>query len=49
MSIRANARFHHQLGLIHTTVENAFLAAGMVFSTLAMLIIVWVTLMLLAR
>jgi len=49
MSGRLNARFHHQLGLIHTTIEGAFLTAGMVLSTLVMLIVVWVTLMLMGR
>jgi len=49
MSGRFNARLHHQLGLIHTTIEGAFLTAGMLLSTLAMLIVVWVALMFLGR
>jgi len=49
MSGRLNARLHHQLGLIHDTVEGAFLSIGMLLSTLAMLIVVFLTLMLLER
>ena len=49
MSGRLNARLHHQLGSFHTTIEGAFLTAGMVLSTLAMLVVVWITLMFLAR
>ena len=49
MSGRLNARLHHQLGLVHTTIEGAFLTTGIVLSTLAMLIVVWITLMFLGR
>ncbi len=47
MSSRLNARLHHQLGLIHTTVESAFLTAGTLLATLAMLVAVYITLMVL--
>ena len=49
MAARFNARLHHQLGLIHNTIEGAFLSAGMVLATLAMLVLVYVTLMLMER
>ena len=41
MAGRLNARLHHQLGMIHTTIEGAFLSAGMLLYTLALLIIVF--------
>ena len=49
MSGRLNARLHNQLGLIHTTVESAFLTTGTVLATLAVLVVVYITLFLLGR
>ena len=49
MSGRLNARFHHHLGMINDTVEGAFLRAGMLLSTLALLIVVFLTLWFLQR
>ncbi|HLK49005.1 MAG TPA: hypothetical protein VKT49_12770 [Bryobacteraceae bacterium] len=49
MSYRFNARLHHRFGLIHDSVEGAFLRAGIVLSTLALLIIVYVMLWFLER
>ena len=49
MPSRLNARLHHQLGLIHDTVEGAFLRAGMVLSTLALLVVVYLMLWFLQR
>ena len=37
MSGRLHARLHDHLGMIHTTVEGAFLTTGMVLSTLVTL------------
>jgi hypothetical protein len=39
MGGRLNARLHHRFGLIHDSVEGAFLRAGMVLSTLAVLML----------
>lgn len=44
MSSRLNARLHHHLGLIHDSVEGAFLRAGMLLSTLALLVVVYLML-----
>jgi hypothetical protein len=49
MSSRLNSRLHHQLGVIHDTLEGAFLSAGMMLSTLIVLFVVYVTLMLMGR
>ena len=49
MSGRLNARLHHRLGLIHDTVEGAFLRAGMLLSTLALLVVVYLMLWFLQR
>lgn len=49
MSGRLNPRLHHPLGLIHTTVESAFLTAGPVLATLTLLVIVYITLYFLGR
>lgn len=49
MSYRLNARLHHRLGLIHDSVEGAFLRAGTVLSTLALLIVVYLMLWFLQR
>ena len=49
MSGRLNARLHNQFGLIHTTVESAFLTTGTVLATLAMLVIVCIALFVLGR
>ena len=49
MSDRFNARLHHRLGLIHDTVEAAFLNAGMLLSTLALLMFVFLTLWVFGR
>ena len=42
-------RLHGRLHMIHTTVEGAFLTAGMVLSTLVTLLVVYVAISLLAR
>ena len=48
MSGRLNTRLHSHFGVIQT-VESAFLTAGMVLSTLAMLLVVYITLWFLGR
>ena len=40
MSGRLHGRLHSHLGMIHTSVEGAFLTAGMVLSTLVTLLVV---------
>ena len=40
---------HHRMGLIHTTVEGAFLTAGMLLSTVVTLLVVYVAIQFLAR
>jgi hypothetical protein len=40
MSDRFHGRLHHSWGMIHTTVEGAFLTAGLVLSTLVTLLAV---------
>ena len=42
MSGRYHGRLHSPWGMIHTTVEGAFLTAGMVLSTLVTLLAVYV-------
>jgi hypothetical protein len=49
MSGRLNTQLHHRLGLIHDTMEGAFLRAGMLFSTLALLVVVYLMLWFLQR
>jgi hypothetical protein len=49
MSGRLNTRFHHHLGTIHDGVEGAFLRAGMLLSTLALLVVVYLMLWFLER
>lgn len=46
---RLNARLHHKFGMIHDTVEGAFLRAGMLLSTLALLVVVYLMLWFLER
>ena len=45
---RWNMRPHSHFGLIHS-IETAFLTSGMVLSTLAMLVVVYIVLWFLAR
>ena len=49
MSDRLNARLHHHLGTIHDSVEGAFLRAGMVLSTLALLVVIYLMVWFLGR
>lgn len=49
MSAKLHGRLHSHLGMIHTTVEGAFLTAGMVLSTLVTLLIVFIAISVLAR
>ncbi|GEM_PF-3200368 len=49
MSGRLHARMQSQLGFIHTSIESVFLTSGMVLSTLAMLVLVYVVLLFLER
>ena len=49
MSGRLNQRLHHPLGLIYTTIESAFLTAGTVLATLALLVVVYITLYFMGR
>jgi hypothetical protein len=49
MTGRINARLHHHLGSLHDSVEGAFLRAGMLLSTLALLVIVYLMLWLLGK
>ena len=49
MSGRLHARLHHHLGMIHDGVEGAFLRAGMLLSTLALLLFVFLALWFLQR
>ena len=46
---RLHGRLHNPWGMIHTTVEGAFLTAGMVLSTLAMLLVVYIAVSMLGR
>ena len=47
MSGRHHLRLHGHLGMIHTTVEGAFLTAGVLLSTLVTLLVVYLGVMLL--
>ncbi len=49
MSGRLHGRLHSHLGMIHTTVEGAFLTAGMVLSTLVTLLVVYIAISFLER
>ena len=49
MSAKLHGRLHNPWGMIHTTVEGAFLTAGMVLSTLVTLLIVFIAIAVLAR
>jgi hypothetical protein len=49
MSGRLNARLHHHFGIIHDSIESVFLRAGILLSTLALLITIYVMLWFLAR
>ena len=49
MSAKLHDRLHNQLGMIHTTVEGAFLTAGMLLSTIVTLLIVFIAIAFLAR
>jgi len=49
MASRLHGRLHNHMGLIHTTVEGAFLTAGMVLSTLVTLLVVYVAVSFLAK
>jgi hypothetical protein len=49
MSAKLHGRLHNHLGMIHTTVEGAFLTAGMVLTTVVTLLIVFVAISFLAR
>ena len=46
---RLNTRLHSGLGMIHTTVEGAFLTTGMLLSTLLVLVFVYVAVLFLGR
>lgn len=47
MTNRLQDKLHHELGTIHTTIENAFLTMGFVLATLITLLVVcgaiWLT------
>lgn len=49
MSGRLHGRFDSHLGMIHTSVEGAFLTAGMVLSTLVTLLVVCIAVWCLER
>lgn len=49
MSGRLQARWHSQFGFIHTSIESAFLTSGMVFSTLFVLVVVYLVLLFLGH
>lgn len=40
MTNRLHAKFHQQLGIVHTTIESAFLTMGFVLATLITLLVV---------
>jgi len=49
MTGKLHGRLHNPWGLIHTTVEGAFLTAGVVLSTLVTLLVVYVAVSFLAK
>lgn len=49
MTNRLHAKFHHQLGIIHTTIEGAFLTMGFMLATLVTLLVVCGAIWLLER
>lgn len=49
MTNRLQARLHQQMGVIHTTIENAFLTMGFVLATLITLLVVCGAMWLLER
>jgi len=49
MAGKLHGRLHNPWGLIHTTVEGAFLTAGVVLSTLVTLLVVYVAVSFLAK
>ena len=49
MAGKLHGRLHNHFGMIHTTVEGAFLTAGMVLSTLVTLLVVCVAVWILER
>ena len=46
---RIHGRLHNPWGMIHTTVEGAFLTAGLVLSTLVTLLAVYAAIWLMGR
>jgi len=46
---RSHGRLHNPWGMIHTTVEGAFLTAGLVLSTLVTLLAVYAAIWLIGR
>ena len=49
MSTKLHGRPHSHLGMIHTTVEGAFLTSGMVLSTLVTLLVVYIAILFAGR
>jgi heme/copper-type cytochrome/quinol oxidase subunit 4 len=49
MTNHLHGKLHHQLGIIHTTIESAFLTMGFVLATLITLLVVCGSIWLLER
>jgi len=49
MSGKMHGRLHSHLGFVHTSIESVLLTSGMLLSTLAMLVLVYVVLLFMGR